>query len=511
MQQKFQQTGASVNRFVRLFLAVLLGNVLLASCVPAATPPYNPPTPIISHPPTIFDIPIESPASPERLGDSRPNIIVILTDDQPFHTVDYMPTVKGELMAKGVVFENGFVTTPLCCPSRVSILTGEYVHNHKVYTDRMPLGGAPKFDATTSMSVWLHDAGYRTGYFGKYLNGYEELTPSGVVPPGWDVWKAFLGKNIADDDIGNLQYYSNFTMSENGTVVEYPKSPANFSADVLTTDALEFIRDARDVPFFMMVGYYNPHSPYVSAPRHKEAFRAGEDYWDWVQYRPPNFNEKDISDKPHYLRDLSPLSETEVDTVHKQILRSLLSVDDGIASMLAALEKAGLSKNTIIVYLSDNGLTLGDHRFGAAKNCPYEACIKVPFIVYAPGYYQPRVDKNLVANIDLAPTIAEWAGVAVPSAVDGVSMVHLLQNPSTPWRNAILLEHWPTEEGVGSMIPEFHSVRTAEWKYTEYSTGEVELYDLINDPYELQNIAGKREYTDIQNELAKKLQELKQQ
>lgn len=500
-----------MNRMMKILSAALISAAILASCAPAPSMPYNPPTPIVNHAPTIFDIDIESPASSARLNDSRPNIIVILTDDQPYHTVDYMPTVKTQLMANGVVFENGFVTTPLCCPSRVSILSGQYVHNHKVYTDRMPLGGAPKYDDTTCMAIWLHDAGYRTAYFGKYLNGYEDLTPYAAVPPGWDEWKAFLGKNIsADDDTGSLQYYSNFSMSENGTPVEYPKSKANFSTDVVTNDALAFIRDSREAPFFMMVGYYNPHSPYVSAPRHKETFRSGSD-WDWVQYRPPSFNEEDIRDKPDYLGDLSPLSATEVDTAHKQILRSLLSVDDGVASILAALEKAGLSENTIIVYLSDNGLTLGDHRFGAAKNCPYEACIKVPFIVYAPGYYQPRVDASLVANIDLAPTVAEWAGITAPDTVDGISMVPLLENPSAKWRDGILLEHWPTEEGVGSMIPEFYSIRTAEWKYTEYSTGEVELYDLVNDPFELQNVAGKKDYKDIQAELAGKLQELKKQ
>jgi len=187
--------------------------------------------------------------------------------------------------------------------------------------------------------------------------------------------------------LATCNIFFDFNMSENGTAVEYPKSKTNFSADVITNDALAFIRDERDTPFFMMLGYYNPHSPYVSAPRHKDTFRAGSDYWDWVQYRPPNFNEEDISDKPDYIGDLSPLSPEEIDTAHKQILRSLLSVDDGVASIVAALDKAGLSRNTIIVYLSDNGMTLGDHRFGVTKNCPYEACVKVPFILYAPGYY----------------------------------------------------------------------------------------------------------------------------
>jgi arylsulfatase A-like enzyme len=440
-----------MKQIIKLFFVAVTGLFLLAACAPAGAPEvYAPPTPILSHPPTIFDIDINTPASSARMSDARPNIIVILTDDQPFHTVDYMPTIKNKLMAGGVVFDNGFVTTPLCCPSRVSILSGEYVHNHKVYTDRMPLGGAPKFDDTTSMSLWLKQAGYHTAYYGKYLNQYEDLVPYGVVPPGWDDWKAFLGKNIsADDDVGNLQYYFNFSLSENGKVVEYPKSKGTFSADVVTNDALAFIRDQRDNPFFLFLGYYNPHSPYLSAPRHKDTFRAsGGDYWDWIQYRPPNFNEKDISDKPKYIGTLSPLSPEEIDTAHKQILRSLLSVDDGVASITAALDKAGLSKNTIIVYLSDNGMTLGDHRFGVTKNCPYEACIKVPFIVYAPGYYAPRVDTHLVANIDLAPTIAQWAGASVPNYVDGLGLEPILKDPSSAaWRDSILTEHWPTEEG----------------------------------------------------------------
>jgi arylsulfatase A-like enzyme len=496
-------------RLMFLFLVCVLW---ISSCAPAAAPtPYNPPTPAISHPATVFDVDIPAPASSERLKDSRPNIIFILTDDQPSHTVDYMPTIKNELMAKGVVFENGFVTTPLCCPSRVSILSGRYAHNHDVLNNTLPLGGASKYDDSQSVAIWLQDAGYRTGYFGKYLNGYEDLQPYGYVPPGWDVWKAFLSKNLTTvEDAGNMQYFFDFSMSENGTPITYAKSKDNFSADVVTRGALEFIRDSRDKPFMMMLGYYNPHSPYISAPRHKNAFRAGEDYWDWVQYRPPNFNEKDISDKPGYISQISPLSPEEIDTAHKQILRSMLSVDDGVASILAALKKAGLGDNTMIVYMSDNGMTMGDHRFGVTKNCPYEACIKVPFIVYAPGYYQHRVETKIAANIDIAPTFAELAGVAIPDYVNGMSLVPLLKDPSAAWRDAILLEHWPTNEGGGSIIPEFYAIRTAEWKYVEYVTGETELYDLVNDPYELGNLAGKWSYREILSGLAARLSELKQ-
>ncbi|MBN8655105.1 MAG: sulfatase [Anaerolineae bacterium] len=485
---------------------------LLAACAAEELPaPYNPPTPVIDHAPTLFDIDIESPASQDRLNDSRPNIILIVTDDQPYHTVDYMPFVKTELMHNGIVFENGFATTPLCCPGRASILSGQYAHNHQVLTNTLPLGGAEKFNADSSFSIQLKDSGYTTAYLGKYLNGYDNLSPLGVVPPGWDVWNVFTGKNLtASEDAGNLQYYYNFSLSQNGEIVEYKRNNANFSTDVITNYALAFIRDAKDAPFFMTVNYYNPHSPYISAPRHKESFRASTG-WDWVQYRPPSFNEENIRDKPDYIGDLSPLSEEELDTAHLQILRSLLSVDDGVASIAAALKKAGLDENTIIIYTTDNGLTLGDHRFGVTKNCPYDACAKVPFIVYAPGYFKARTDSSLVANIDLYSTIADWAGFQVPETVDGLDMVPLLEDPAAPWRDAILIEHWPTEEGVGSMIPEFYAIRTEEWKYTEYSTGEVELYDLVNDPYELQNVAGKNDYREIQAELVARLQELKKE
>jgi arylsulfatase A-like enzyme len=460
---------------------------------------FSPPE---AYAPTIYDTQDESDASPARLADSRPNIIFILTDDQPYYTIDYMPTVTGVLMAEGVVFENGFVTTPLCCPSRASILTGQYVHNHKVYTNRYPMGGAPKFDDTSSLAVWLREAGYRTAYFGKYLNDYEFLEPYGKVPPGWDDWGAFLGKS-------GFQYYWDFTLSENGREVEYPKSKANFGADVVTVKAVDFIHAARDEPFFLFVGYYNPHSPYISAPRHKDAFRGSD--WVWEPHDPPSRNEKDISDKPEYLSELSPLSDDELRIADVQILRSLLSVDDGVASILRALEQTGLDKNTMIVYLSDNGMTMGEHRFGVTKNCPYDECAHVPFIVYAPGRFPARTDTHLVANIDLAPTFAELAGAAVPESVNGISLVPLLENGSVDWRDALLIEHWPTEEGVGAIIPEFYAVRTLDWKYVEYVTGECELYDLQDDPFELNNLAGKSAYAGIQADLARRLEALRSQ
>ncbi len=488
--------------------------LFLAACASAeATPTANPvpaadPAP---YAPTIFEVKSEAQASQSRLDDPRPNIIFILTDDQPYHTVEYMPTVRDILIKQGINFENGFATTPLCCPSRVSVLTGEYVHNHEVYTDRMPLGGAQKFDDASSFAVWMQEAGYDTAYFGKYLNDYDALQPYGVVAKGWDEWNVFLGKNLnADDDSGNSQFYSDFSMSENGSVVEYNGDQSIFGTDLITRKAVDYISEKRDEPFIMTMAYYNPHSPYFWAERDDDQFRANAALKS-EPYRPPNFMEEDISDKPQYLQDLNPISVEKIDITYKQILRSLLSVDDGVASVLAALDKTGLNEKTIIVYMTDNGLTVGDHRFGLTKNCPYEACARVPFIVYSPAMFPARTDDHLVANIDLAPTFAELAGANIPETVNGMSLVPLLEDSNTPWRDSILIEHWPTEEGIGSMIPEFYAVRNAAWKYVEYSTGEKELYDLVNDPYELNNIADQSEYAEIQAQLKARLDELKKE
>jgi arylsulfatase A-like enzyme len=179
--------------------------------------------------------------------------------------------------------------------------------------------------------------------------------------------------------------------------------------------------------------------------------------------------------------------------------------------VLNALDKTGLSEKTIIVYITDNGLTVGDHRFGLTKNCAYESCARIPFIVYAPSIFPARSDQHIVGNIDLAPTFAELAGVTAPDNVNGMSLVPLLNNINADWRDAILIEHWPTEDGVGSKIPEFYAVRTADWKYVEYSTGERELYDLQNDPYELKNIADQPEHAEIQKQLKLRLDELKKE
>lgn len=488
----------------------LLTALLLVSCGAKATATQKPADqtaqPFTS---TIFNSKNTTPADASRLEDDRPNIIFILTDDQPPSSLQVLPTIRKELMAKGVVFNKGFVTTPLCCPSRVSILCGEYTHNHLVKTDRAPLGGATAFDDSNTIGVMMQGLGYQTSYIGKYLNEYNDLKPFGKVPPGWSDWQVLLQRNNP-----TFSFYYDYSMSENGKVVDYPKTGPTYSTDLITQKAVDYINTNKNKPFFLFLGYFGPHSPYTSANRHKNEFRVGSAL-EWTPNRPPSFNEPDISDKPKYLQELiKPYSEKDLDAAHKQVLRALLSVDDGVTSILNTLDQTSLSKNTIIFFLSDNGLTIGEHGFGLDKECAYDECSHIPYIVYGPGYFQPRVDdQNMVANIDILPTILELAGGTSPKTVDGVSLLPLLNNNAETWRNSLLIEHWPDvsldEGGVGAMIPEFYAIRTNEWKYVEYITGETELYDLINDPFELVNETNTTKYASIKNQLAKDLLELK--
>ncbi len=501
-----KRQGSAIFRILLLLFFIFILN----ACSPAkpVKKAVQKKTPTTYHS-TIFDLKDASPASSTRLADARPNIIVILTDDQPPSTLAYLPTIKNELMAKGVVFQDGFVTTPLCCPSRASILCGQYAHNHGVLTDKYPLGGAVKFNDKNTVSTAMKSLGYQTAYVGKYLNEYSNLKPSGVVPPGWDEWDVLLGRNNPD-----FNFYYDFSMSENGQVVNYTKSQANYSTDVITKKAVDYIGRQKDAPFFLFLGYFGPHSPYIAASRHKDEFRTGSQF-DFTPNRPPNFNEADVSKKPSYIQEsIIPTSPETLDAANKQILRALLSVDDGVASILNALHKTGLSQNTVILFLSDNGLTIGEHRFGIDKNCPYDECSHIPYIVYAPGNFTPRIDSvHIVANIDVMPTLIDLAGGKATGKIDGQSLLPLLENMDTSWRKSLLLEHWPdTGEdslGVGAMIPQFSAIRTNEWKYVEYLTGEKELYDLTSDPYELNNLASLSAHSAVQADLANQLQDLK--
>jgi N-acetylglucosamine-6-sulfatase len=404
--------------------------------------------------------------------DTRPNIVFIVTDDQRWDTLWSMPTVSRELAGRGVTFTNGFVSNPLCCPSRASILTGQYSHSTGVYTnkERSSFGGFAAFDDRSTIATWLHDSGYRTGLFGKYINGY----PGVYVPPGWDRWFATY------DHKG---YYGYRATTEDGIETTFGNGADDYGTSVIGQNAADFIRTApRGHPFLAYVAPHAPHNPATPGPGDETAF------FDLSPWRPPAYEEADVDDKPRYIQKRSRMDasdEAAIDAFRIDQYRSLLAVDGAVANILDALEDTDRLSQTLIVFTSDNGILWGEHRW-ERKSVPYEESIRVPFVVrYDPLVDVARTDARLVVNIDMAPTAADLAGVNAPGA-DGDSLVPLLRTASGRWRRDFLIEHMA--EGRGSGPPTYCGVRSESATYVYYETGEEELYDLRRDPEQLSNL-----------------------
>jgi N-acetylglucosamine-6-sulfatase len=404
--------------------------------------------------------------------DLPPDIVLIVTDDQRFDTQWAMPALSDLLVARGVSFPDAFVVNPLCCPSRASILTGNYSHTHRVYRQAPPFGRFEWFDDRSTLATWLHDAGYRTGLFGKYLDGYQHAALTGYVPPGWDRWVAF----VRSAQVG-------YTLTIDGVPHGFGEGASEHATEVLADEAVAFVEEATG-PLFLELATSAPHAPAIPSPGDETAFGG------LSPARPPSFDEADVSDKPGWVRTLprlTPSQEAAIDAFRANQYRSLLGVDRALGEIVDALERAGRLENALIVFTSDNGISHGEHRW-TKKEAPYEEAIRVPLLMrwdaagWAPGTELPGV---LALNIDLAPTIAEAAGVPHPPT-DGVSLLPVLAGDRTSMRSDFLIEHM---EGTNP-IPTYCAVRSERWTYVRYTTGEEELYDLASDPFELENLAG---------------------
>lgn len=429
-------------------------------------------------PAASYDSPAVASVSPAASSEAaKPNIVLILTDDQRYDDAGVMTTVQTELAAKGVKFNSGMVVNPWCCPSRASILTGKYSHGTDVYRNFSPHGGFGSFKSPkdqSTIATWLKAAGYRTGLIGKYLNGYN----STYKPPGWDEWIAFCC-----DTANEGGAYYNYSLIRGGAKRTYGSAPADYSTDVLSSDAQAFIRATpAGQPLFLYFSPFAPHGDPVPAERHKTALSG------YQFFHPPSWNEADVSDKPAYIRALplnSPQKLQGYDASRRKALRTLLAVDEAVKGILDTLDQTGRLSNTMVVFMSDNGLSRAEHRW-TKKQAPYEEDIRVPLVVrYDPLTASPRVDDtHLALNIDLAPTFAAVAGVSAPGA-DGNSLIPLLTSSSAPWRSDFLVEH--LKGGGGDSVPSYCAVRSGTHTYVQYQTGEEELYDLVADPYQLQN------------------------
>jgi arylsulfatase A-like enzyme len=421
----------------------------------------------------------------------RPDIVLILTDDQRWDTLQYMPHVLDDLGTHGVTFTSAYSTTALCAPSRSSVLTGRYAGHTGVLTNGGFInneGGLARFDDRVTIATALQARGYRTIMIGKYMNSYNTFAP--YRAPGWSEWASF-----------DLESFYDYALIVNGTRELHGHAPADYSTDVLFARAVRAIESAGDEPLFVYLAPFAPHAPAPPAPRHAGRFH------DLPPWRPPAYDEEDVSDKPPFFAQrfprLTPERQSQIDAMRTSMLESLLAVDDGVAAIMDALRRTGRASEAMVIFMSDNGHAWGEHRWDT-KQCPYEECRRVPLIVrYPPLTATARRDDRFAANVDLAPTFAALAGTTVPSA-DGASLLPLLAGSDVPWRADLLGEHW------GIIVPPtFALVQDHRWKYVEYFGGEKELYDLAADPNELESRAGDPAYAERVTTMARRLRELR--
>ena len=442
--------------------------------------------------------------SQTHAASQRPNIIFILSDDEDLALHVHMPKTKALLHDHGTTFDNYFVSYALCCPSRATTLRGQYPHNTRVEGNAAPTGGYQKFRSlghdSSTVATWLRAAGYHTAMFGKYMNGYQ---PADGAPAGWSEWYG----------VGNGYPSYDYTMNENGTFVHYGHRPEDFLVDVIAHKAADVIRrGAKDkTPVFLYIAPFTPHAPATAAPRHEALFA------DARLPHPASFDEADMSDKPTPMNNrphLAPRMIARMEDLYRRRLRSLQSVDDLVDSVVNALRSTGGLENSYIVYASDNGFHMGEHRLAQGKNTAYETDIRVPFVVRGPGVPAGRHETAMVLNNDLALTFADIAGARVPAFVDGRSFLPLLSANRPAWtRTAFMIERRggrdaQEELGDGGDMRNpnsFNAIRTEQYTYVEYGNGTLELYDLRTDPDQLTNVATLPGNSDILHRLSMQL------
>jgi arylsulfatase A-like enzyme len=432
----------------------------------------------------------------------RPNIVVIMTDDQTVESLRVMKNVKRHLVAQGTSFDNSFASFALCCPSRATFLTGQYAHNHGVLSNKPPYGGYYALDSSNTLPVWLKRAGYETILVGKYLNGYGDQDKR-EIPSGWTEWHGAVTNSA-------YRFYG-YTLNENGKLVKYGRDPASYQSDVYADKAVEVVRRraGEKRPFFLWVSFLAPHiggppTPGRSAlttlpaPRHLGRFAASP------LPTPPSFNEEDVSDKPGSIRNRAPLSEHQVAAITERYqlrLESLLAVDEAVGRIVAELKKKGELSRTVIVFTSDNGFMQGEHRIPIGKQRVYEPSTRVPLVMRGPGIPAGLRLRQPVANIDLAPTIVAAARTRAGLPMDGRSLWPLLADPGIFWGRDLLHEG-PLDEAAQT---KYSALRTPRWLYVRYVTGGEELYDLLVDPNQLVNLRSDSASAAVRTDLRSRL------
>ena len=433
--------------------------------------------------------PIAPALSSSAVSSIRPNIVFILIDDLRWDELGYAghPFIKtpniDRIAKEGAIFRNAFVTTPLCSPSRAGFLTGQYAHTNGI-TDNVDRSAASH--KLVTFPLLLHQSGYETAFIGKWHMGNDDKPR-----PGFDRWVSFKGQGTyIDPDI-----------NEDGKAVK----PSGYITDILTGYAVEFIKRRHDKPFMVYLAHKAIHPEvkqnddgsvnladserFIPAERHKNLY-AGK-----AIPRRPNYKHLPEG-KPALQRKLggvTPLGAATA-TSDEAILgrqRTLMAIEEGVGQILEALKSAGQLENTVIVFAGDNGYFYGEHGLSVERRLAYEESIRMPLLVRYPKTNKPGIARDeFVLNIDLAPTLLELAGVAVPGAMQGRSLAPLLRGERPGWRNSFLIEYYSDRVFPRILQMGYRAVRNKRWKYIHYLEldGMDELYDLKNDPYEMKNL-----------------------
>jgi N-acetylglucosamine-6-sulfatase len=523
-----------------------------------------------AHAATASTSPISEEALEQRSQEplsQRPSFVVIQTDDETLDQlysvfnaggveVPAMPNTLAMIAGRGLTFNRYYVSYPLCCPSRVSLLTGRYAHNHNVRGNVQPNGGYTGFKYrgadTHNIATWLQGAGYRTIHIGKFLNGYgDEPYDNGAdVPPGWSAWHSVLK---ADTN----HYYYGYTLNDNGVLDgpfgdpgswetrEYGErdyfgcpaatiedKPCLYETDVFSRIAYEELTGTpAEQPFYLQLDYTAPHGDFrrpagpEPAPRHYTLFDGAP----YPHSREQGFNEGNVNDKPRFIREapyLSPEDSHTYRVYYQKALASLRAIDDGVKTVLDTLGGLHRLRNTYVIFTSDNGFFYGEHRLTGGKFLAYEPATHLPFLIRGPGIKPDTSTGELAANIDTAPTVLELAGVTPDKSIDGTSLVPFMRDPDLRTRRPILFESFvetndveangePTAQrarvkalrrrrataGAHASIiappKDYEGIRLGPYKYIEWPDGEKELYDITKDPYELNNIVRVRNLSPI--------------
>jgi N-acetylglucosamine-6-sulfatase len=495
-----------------------------------------------------------------------PSFVVIQTDDQTLDqlydtfrqepTLQAMPNTLQLIGRRGMTFNRYYISYPLCCPSRVSLLTGRYAHNHNVRGNVPPNAGYTGFSfrgaMTHNLATWLQGAGYRTIHVGKFLNGYgdEPYDDGKTVPPGWTAWHSVIKADTH-------HYFYGYTLNNNGTLEgpygdsgsweprEYgvrddlgcPLAPLNGLPCHYVTDSLteiaaqELLATSHEQPFYLQLDYTAPHGDFrrpagpEPAPRHYDWFKGAP----FPHSRSEGFAEGNVSDKPSFIHDAPYLSLRDIHTYrvyYQKALDSLRAVDDGVKRVIDTLGYLQRLRNTYVIFTSDNGFFFGEHRLTGGKFLAYEPAVHVPFMIRGPGIRPNSSTGELAANVDVAPTILELAGVEADKSIDGRSMVPFIRDPELRSRRPILFESFvetadveanattPARPGPSASVSilappkDYEGIRLGPFKYIAWPSGEKELYDINKDPNELNNIVRIPNYFPVRNLLHRQLRRL---